>query len=108
MEGTVICTTCRSGLPIVCYSGPDTDWPVTDAGILGVPLGDRQALAGALENVLSDTALRRALVGRSRQAQEKYFSWAAITGRFAAEIGRILAEEENELTKGTSGSVRIA
>jgi glycosyltransferase involved in cell wall biosynthesis len=37
------------GLPVVCYSGPDTDWPVTEAGILAVPLGDRQALAGALK-----------------------------------------------------------
>jgi len=76
------------GLPVVCYTGPDTDWPVTEAGILGVPQGDRQALAEALANVLSDVSLRKALAERSRQAQEKYFSWAAITARFAAEIGR--------------------
>ncbi|MBZ5659114.1 MAG: hypothetical protein LAO08_01800 [Acidobacteriia bacterium] len=76
------------GLPVVCYSGPDTDWPVTEAGILAVPQGDRQALAGALENVLTDASLRRALSDRSRQAHEKYFSWTAITARFAAEIGQ--------------------
>jgi glycosyltransferase involved in cell wall biosynthesis len=76
------------GLPVVCYSGPDTDWPVTEAGILAVPLGDRQVLAGALENVLSDASLRKTLSERSRQAQEKYFSWSAITARFAAEIGQ--------------------
>ena len=77
-----------SGLPVVCYSGPDTDWPVTEAGILPVPMGDRQALAGALENVLSDPALRKSLSERSRVAHEKYFSWNAITERFAQEIGQ--------------------
>ncbi len=51
-----------------------------------VPLGDREALAAALENVLSDAAFRKTLAERSRQAQEKYFSWAAITGRFAEEL----------------------
>ncbi|MGH9680843.1 MAG: glycosyltransferase, partial [Candidatus Acidiferrales bacterium] len=71
------------GLPIVCYSGPETDWPVTEAGILAVPAGDRQALAGAIENVLSDDHLRSALSARSRMAQQKYFSWQAITGSFA-------------------------
>jgi glycosyltransferase involved in cell wall biosynthesis len=96
------------GLPVVCYSGPDTDWPVTEAGILAAPMGDRQALAGGLENVLSDASLRRSLSERSRQAYEKYFSWAAITARFAAETGRMPAEEAGELMKGTSGSVRVA
>jgi len=74
------------GLPIVCYSGPDTDWPITEAGIVAVPPGDRPALAGALENVLNDGALRNKLSGRSRNALEKYFSWAAITTRFFEEL----------------------
>jgi hypothetical protein len=75
-----------SGLPIVCYTGPETGWPITEAGVLAVPLGDREALAAALETVLSDGALRRTLAERSRQAGEKYFSWAAITERFAEEF----------------------
>lgn len=75
-----------SGLPIVCYSGSETAWPITEAGILAVPLRDREALAAALETVLSDGAFRRTLAERSRQAHEKYFSWAAITERFAEEI----------------------
>jgi glycosyltransferase involved in cell wall biosynthesis len=73
-------------LPIVCYSGPETAWPITEAGILAVPLRDREALAGALATVLSDGAFRRTLAQRSAQAQEKYFSWAAITERFAVEM----------------------
>ena len=74
------------GLPVVCYSGPETAWPITDAGILTVPLGDRQALAAALENLLSDEPFRRRLAERSREAYEKYFSWPAIIERFSAEL----------------------
>jgi glycosyltransferase involved in cell wall biosynthesis len=81
---------------------------MTEAGILAVPMGDRQALAGALKNVLSDASLRSALSSRSRHAHETYFSWAAITARFAVEIGRTTAEEDIELTKGTPGSMRVA
>ncbi len=75
-----------SGLPIVCYSGPETAWPITEAGILAVPLGNCTALAEALETVLSDAPFRRTLAVRSHQAQEKYFSWSAITQRFATEL----------------------
>jgi hypothetical protein len=76
------------GLPIVCYSGPETDWPVTEAGILAAPSGDRKALARALENVLSDAALRYALAERSCNAQLKYFSWNAISRLFLDSLGR--------------------
>jgi glycosyltransferase involved in cell wall biosynthesis len=74
------------GLPIVCYSGPETAWPVTEAGILAVPLGDREGLSSALETVLSDDALHRMLSERSRKAQERHFSWAAIAAQFAAVL----------------------
>jgi len=74
------------GLPIVCYAGPETVFPVTEAGILAVPDGDRKALAGMLQNILADQRLRSELSIRSRSAHEKYFSWPAITARFAAEL----------------------
>jgi glycosyltransferase involved in cell wall biosynthesis len=74
------------GLPVVCYSGPETAWPITEAGILTVTLGDRQALAGTLENLLSDETFRKRLAERSREAYEKYFSWAAIVERFVEEL----------------------
>ncbi len=75
------------GLPIVCYSGSETGWPITEAGIVAVPLGDREALAKALVNVLSDAVLRGTLAARSSQAHEKFFSWSAITERFAVALG---------------------
>jgi glycosyltransferase involved in cell wall biosynthesis len=85
------------GLPVVCYSGPETAWPITEAGILAVPLGDRQALAGALESLLSDEPFRRKLAERSRKTYEKYFSWVAIVERFAAELH--LRDEGSETRK---------
>jgi glycosyltransferase involved in cell wall biosynthesis len=74
------------GLPIVCYSGPETAWPITEAGIIAVRLGDRVALSAALERVLADDDLRASLAERSRRAQEKYFSWPAIAECFARAL----------------------
>lgn len=86
------------GVPIVCYSGQETDWPITEAGILAVPIRDRQALAGALENVLSDPQLRKALSERSRNAQTKYFSWEAIVANFDAAIRHLSPVGASEMT----------
>jgi glycosyltransferase involved in cell wall biosynthesis len=74
------------GLPIICYSGPETCWPVTEAGILSVPLRDIEGLSAALEKVIADTKLREDLAGRSRKAQAQYFSWSTIAGQFAAAL----------------------
>ncbi len=81
------------GLPIVCYAGPDTGWPITEAGIFPVPMGDHEALSAALERVLTDDALRAALAERSRRAYAQYFSWHAIAARYADVLGH-RAEEE--------------
>jgi glycosyltransferase involved in cell wall biosynthesis len=71
------------GLPVVGYAGPDTAWPITDAGFVPVPLGDREALSVALEKVLSDDPLRGELRERSRRAQLQHFSWNAIASRYS-------------------------
>ena len=69
------------GLPVVGYEGPETDLPLTEAGLLLVPEGDWEGLSAALAKVLSDPALRQALRDRSRRAQSTYFSWPAIAAR---------------------------
>jgi glycosyltransferase involved in cell wall biosynthesis len=97
-----------SGLPIVCYSGSETAWPITEAGILAVLQGDREALAAALETVLSDDQFRKTLAARSRQAHEKYFSWAAITERFAEAMGLLADEKDADLNKKPSHTIRVA
>lgn len=56
------------GLPVVCYAGPDTGWPITEAGILAVPLGDHQALSEASRKCFPTTrcAMRSASAAASR------------------------------------------
>jgi glycosyltransferase involved in cell wall biosynthesis len=72
----------------VCYAGHDTGWPITEAGILPVPVGDREALAAALEKVLVDDTLWASLADRSRRAYDQFFSWRAIAARYADTLGK--------------------
>jgi glycosyltransferase involved in cell wall biosynthesis len=70
------------GLPIVGYRGPETDFPVTEAGIKLVEMRDREGLAEALSQVLTNAALYREMHLRSMGAARKYFSWDAIASQF--------------------------
>ena len=79
------------GLPVVAYAGPETAAPVTDAGVLLVPLGNREALAQALERVLTGHELRASLAQRSRHAAAQVFSWPAIASRYVELIREMTA-----------------
>jgi glycosyltransferase involved in cell wall biosynthesis len=79
-----------AGLPLVCYVGPDTGWPITEAGIVPVPIGDREQLSAAVEKVLADDGLRATLAERSRCAHKQYFSWQSIAARYADALSRPL------------------
>ncbi len=70
------------GLPIVGYRGPETHSPITEAGAELVPLGDRKALAEALERVLIEEDLWRELHQRNLRAYAEHFSWDAIAERY--------------------------
>ncbi len=74
------------GVPLVAYSGPETGPPLTEAGVVLVPLGDREELARAVIRLLTDEQLRRELHRRSVDAQQQYFSWSAIAHRFQAVL----------------------
>ena len=74
------------GLPIVAYEGPETGFPVTEAGLALAPEWDREALAAQLARVLSDDTLRECLRRKSVAARDKYFSWDAIARRFLQEL----------------------
>jgi len=76
------------GLPVIGLRGPETDSPITDAGVMLLDdTPNRQELTSqfgaALVKVLSDDAFRRDLAAKSRAAQEKFFSWPAIARRYA-------------------------
>lgn len=76
------------GLPVIGLCGPETDSPITDAGVIllegratGEDLTDR--FGEALVKVLSDKAYRCHLAARSRSAQKHHFAWSAIARRYA-------------------------
>jgi glycosyltransferase involved in cell wall biosynthesis len=71
-----------SGLPIVGWADAETAFPVTEAGIRAVPLGDEASLVRELVAVLTDSALRAQLQASSRRAAEQHFSWDEIARRF--------------------------
>jgi glycosyltransferase involved in cell wall biosynthesis len=75
------------GLPVVGYIGPETAFPMTEAGLELVPKGDREGLSRALIRVLSDYQYSRELRRRSFGAQEKYFSWEKIARAFVRILG---------------------
>jgi glycosyltransferase involved in cell wall biosynthesis len=74
------------GLPVVAYSWKETGPPLTEAGVVLVPTGDREALANALTRVLADDDYRAQLRQRSLRAREDHFSWEAIAAKYAKAI----------------------
>jgi len=77
-----------SGLPLVAYSNPQLSVEFSEAGVVGVSIGNREALAEATLRVLTDSKLWLELRRRNRLAFETYFSWETIATRFS----RILAD----------------
>ena len=75
------------GLPVLGYTGPETTFPITEAGLALVPKGDREGLSRALIHILSDSQYRKELRRRSFYAQENYFSWEKIAQAFAGILG---------------------
>jgi glycosyltransferase involved in cell wall biosynthesis len=74
------------GLPVVSYAWRETGPPVTDAGVVLVPSGDREALAEGLTRVLVDDAYRAQLRAKSLLARELHFSWDAIAAQYQAAL----------------------
>jgi glycosyltransferase involved in cell wall biosynthesis len=66
------------GLAVVGYSGPETGFPLTEAGLETAPAYDTRLLGEALVRVLTDDARRAELQERSRRAYQEYFSYDKI------------------------------
>jgi glycosyltransferase involved in cell wall biosynthesis len=76
------------GLPVVAYSGPETAFPISEAGVVLLSPEKREELAEALTRVLTDGEYRASLAERSRRAYDQYFSWKAIATRYAEALRR--------------------
>src|SRR5439155_27314716 len=70
------------GLPLVAYSGPHTAHPITEAGVIQVPEGNREELGKALVRVLTDEPLWQDLHQRNLRAQQEYFAWPVIAEQY--------------------------
>jgi glycosyltransferase involved in cell wall biosynthesis len=74
------------GLPVIAYNGPETAFPITEAGVVLVSPEKQEELGEALSRVLSDWEYRASLAERSRLAYERYFSWKAIAAKYAEAL----------------------
>jgi hypothetical protein len=70
------------GKTVIAYKGPDTASPITEAGVVLVERGHSAQLGEALLRVATDRGFRDSLGERSARAQEMFFSWDAIAGRY--------------------------
>jgi glycosyltransferase involved in cell wall biosynthesis len=73
-----------AGVPVVAYVGPETTWPITEAGVVMVSPLDPGELNNALVRVLSDPDFRANLRQQNALAYRRHFSWPAIAAHFAA------------------------
>ena len=73
-----------AGVPMVAFTGAETTWPITDAGVLIASPGNPAELHEALVRLLSDPELRASLRQQNALAYRRHFSWPAIAARFAA------------------------
>jgi hypothetical protein len=75
------------GLPIVALEGSETAAPITEAGVVLLPANSHNdELGKALLRILTDGEYRSSLAKRSREAQQRYFSWQAIASRYAQAL----------------------
>ncbi len=88
------------GLPIIAPQGSETAPPTSEAGVVLLPAGARSEFGPALVRVLTDDAYRESLAERSRRAQERYFSWSAISAQYV----KSLREAEAGQLRGHQGS----
>jgi glycosyltransferase involved in cell wall biosynthesis len=72
------------GLPIIGFSDGETAFPITEAGVRLVPMGDREGLVRELVLVLKQQTLRETLRQRNLEATERYFSWDRIADSYLA------------------------
>jgi glycosyltransferase involved in cell wall biosynthesis len=75
------------GLPLIGFSDPETAFPITEAGVRLVPVGDREGLVRELVLVLKQEGLRETLRQRNFEATERYFSWDRIADAYLSFLG---------------------
>ena len=75
------------GVPIVAFSDKDTAFPITEAGVRLVPMGDVDGLVRELVSVLRQPLLRQTLRQQNLEVAERYFSWDRIAEAYVSFLG---------------------
>lgn len=74
------------GVPIVGYYDAETAFPITEAGVRLVPVGDVESLIRELVLLLRQPFLREELRQRSLEAVQRYFSWDRIAEAYLSAL----------------------
>lgn len=74
------------GLPVVGTEGPETAWPIIEAGVVLNPGNRPEALASSLLRIAGDPVWAAELRRRSQTAYRRYFSWQTIACQIAEGI----------------------
>lgn len=74
------------GLPIVGVQTEETDWPVTEAGVVLAPAANVEALASGLIRIARDRSWAEELRVRSRTAHGLHFDWRQIAHRLETAL----------------------
>lgn len=69
------------GLPVVGFRGPETAFPITEAGTVLVDPGDVPALVEAISTVATDPDLQSSLRQRSWACAQQHYAWPVLAAR---------------------------
>lgn len=83
------------GVPVISSDGGALPEVVGDAGVI-VPAGNSEALARALQNLLTDDALRARLAEKGRARIVEQFSWRLAASRLVDYYRQIIGEPRVE------------
>ncbi|MFI9052671.1 glycosyltransferase family 4 protein [Streptomyces sp. NPDC053427] len=100
--GMTIVEAMRCGLPVVATDCPHGPGEIIDDGVDGklVPVGDPQALAASLLDLINDDDARRRM-GRAALTASGRFDPATVAGRYEALFGDLLASRRGNRLRGT-------
>ncbi|MEU9116336.1 glycosyltransferase family 4 protein [Streptomyces sp. NPDC048483] len=107
--GMTIVEAMRCGLPVVATDCPHGPGEIIDDGVDGklVPVGNPQAMAASLLDLINDDAARRRM-GRAALAASDRFDPATVAGRYETLFGELLARRRSSRLRGTLHRTRGA
>ncbi|TJZ43449.1 glycosyltransferase family 4 protein [Streptomyces piniterrae] len=107
--GMTIVEAMRCGLPVVATDCPHGPGEIVDDGTDGrlVPVGDQDALAGALLTLINDDDARKRM-GRAALAASARFDPAMIAGRYEALFSELITRRRGSGLRGTLHRTRGA